>query len=411
MSNAYIYRKLIGEHWFVRNENPMTFEESDLYLDSKIKSIPDGKSFIFFTDAHCKGCNAMNSPAIIGYIRELSNAKKVIFGGDVLHREDNKYLGAEELLKFTNVMRSVAGQDYLYVFGNHDLNSANAPLDDVDTYRIEYQVLEKILFDRSGDRVTEDISEKIKYLDCTDEERKEILAFSRLHYYVDDDASKVRYIILEPGNQKENGRNGCIRNYFDVYNNSDLVMQYDWLYDTLLSTPEDYDVVVSGHAMLGYGGCKDILPGPLGVCKIISGFKTCSKVSVENPFPYYDNLAKYYAKGEHIYDFTSRKAKTNVVVIAGDVHSDAQTKAYYDENGNFVSATYQGEALPDTAVVVNTVLTDAYVCSKNYHNAGNPEMIKGTITEQAIDVVTFCENGIINFTRIGAGDDRKIIYK
>ena len=114
-------------------------------------------------------------------------------------------------------------------------------------------------------------------------------------------------------------------------------MQYDWIYQTLLSTPEDYDVVVTGHALLGNGSASDkILAGPLGMCKILSGFKTCSQVSVENPFSYYKKLAKYYANGEHIYDFTSRKSKSKVLVIAGDVHRDIQTKADYDENGNFV---------------------------------------------------------------------------
>lgn len=402
--NAYIYRKMIGEHWFTTNENPQGYDECDQYLDGKIKSIPEGKSFMFLTDPHCRDTNTMNSPAIIGYVREMTGIKKVIQGGDIVHREDDRYMGAAEIIKYTNIMRSVAGEDYIPVWGNHDINTANAPEDDVARYRIPYTEIEKILYSHLTDRKCEDISAKIAYLDCDDEDRRQILALSRLHFYIDDEEAKIRYIILETGCQIEAERNGCVTKYFDVYNNGDLVMQYDWLYEVLMNTPDDYDVVVSGHAMLGYGSSREIVSGPLGVCKILSGFKTCSKVIVENPFPHYEKLAKYYAKGEHVYDFTSRKRKSNVVVIAGDRHRDIQAKADYDENGNFVSTEYQGEALSETAVIVNVVQTDAYGCT----HRDEPEMKPGTNTEQCIEVVTICPDGNIKLTRIGAGQNREV---
>ncbi len=407
--DAYLYRKQLNDYWFGINANPQGFDECEEYLTAKIKSIPEGKSFIFITDTHNRDGNAEQSPALIGYIRALTNAKKVIMGGDILGREANRYLAVCELKKYINRMTDIAGKDLLMVFGNHDLNTANSPEELVEEHRIPYVEMEKALFSHTDERVCEDISEKIKYLKCSEEERQEILAFSRLHYYIDDKENKIRYIIVETGNQLEFGRNGCVTKYFDVYNNEDLVMQYDWMYETLMSTPEDYDVVVSGHALTGYCGHTNIWKGPLGICKILSGFKTCSKVTVDNPCVNYEKLAKFYAKGPHEYDFTSRKNKSNVVVIAGDTHIDVQAKADYDENGNFVSTPYiPGEKLNETAVIVNTTQPDSY---RNIFSERAYKMYKDTITEQCLDVVTICPDGNIKLTRIGAGEDRKIEYK
>ena len=39
------------------------------------------------------------------------------------------------------------------------------------------------------------------------------------------------------------------------------------------------------------------------------------------------------------------------------------------------------------------------------------KMQKGTITEQCFDVVTILPNGNIKLTRIGAGENREVLYK
>lgn len=410
-NNAYLYRKLIPEYWFEQTENPQDFNSCDQYLDARIKDIPEGKSFIFITDPHCRDTNAMHSPAIIGYIREMAGIKKVVQGGDVVHREPNRYMGAQEIIKYNNIMRSVAGKDYLAIFGNHDINTANAPVDNVPHHRIPYTEIEKILFGHLEGRVCEDISERISYLDCPKEDREEILAFSRLHFHLDDKENKVRYIVVETGCQIEAERNGCVTKYFDVYNNQDLVMQYDWLYETLLSTPEDYDVVITGHALVGYGLDRTIPAGPLGLCRMVSGFQNCEKFVMENPFPNKPNLCKFYAAGEHTYDFSSRKVRTNVVIIAGDTHDDTQALADFDENGKWAYiAPYNNQPLSKTGVVVTTVQDDA--CESGPHaREGTHLMTRGTKTEQCFDVVTICKDGNIKLTRIGAGKDRFVNVK
>ncbi len=420
-TTAYLYRKLIPDYWFDITEDPKSFDECDGYLDARIKAIPDGKSFIFIADPHCfdahkrplKPINVMNSTAIIGYIRAMTDIKKVVMGGDVIERGANKFLGLQEFLIYNNEMIAMTGKDYLVVHGNHDQNTPNIPTDkeSIDSFMIPYSVMNEKLFSHM-DRVCEDeerILKKLEKAGATEEQKKEYLAYSKLHYYVDDDKAKVRYIIIDSGTPGY-GRNGVVEELFGVYNNSEMILQYDFVAETLMSVPEGYNVALAGHALLGYEGNTKISDVMLGICKILSGYKTKSKISVRNVFSDNGKATKYYAAGMHEYDFTNAKGNPNVVVMAADIHMDVQTKADYDENGNFVSSPYDGGVLPTTAIIVNATQTDCiWGQTKRFPEINNP-MTEGTHTEQCFDIVTFLENGNIRLTRIGAGKDREVRY-
>ena len=421
-TTAYLYRKLIPDYWFDMIENPQSFEECDGYLDARIKAIPKGRSFIFVTDPHCfeahkrplKPINVLNSPAIIGYIRAMTGINKVVMGGDVIERGANKFLGLQEFLFYNNEMIAVAGKDYLVVHGNHDQNTPNIPMnkESIDNFMIPYTVMNDKLFSHITDRVCEDesiILAKLEKAGATDEQKKEYLAYSKLHYYVDDDENKIRYIIIDSGSPGY-GRNGVVEELFGVYNNSEMILQYDFVASALMTVPEGYNVAVAGHALLGYEGNTKISDVMLGICKLLSGYRTRSKIQVRNVFTGKENLEKYYAGGWHEYDFTNAKGNPNVVVMAADIHTDVQTKADYDENGNFVSSPYHGEILPETAIIVNATPTDCiWGQSLKFPERNNP-MTKGTHTEQCFDVVTFLDSGNIRMTRIGAGKDREVKY-
>ncbi len=416
---AYLYRRMIAEYWFEIEENPQSFDECDEYLDGRIKAIPKGKSFIFVADPHCfmahkrplEKINARNSVAIIGYVRAMTGIRKVIMGGDVLERGANRYLGLQELLIYNNEMVAMAGGDYIVVHGNHDQNTPNIPLDkeSVDRFMIPYSEMEKRMYSHL-ERVCEDegrILERLSAANATCEQKREYLAYSRFHFYIDDNDAKIRYIIVDTGTPGQ-GRNGVVEELFGVYNNGELILQYDWLYEVLMSVPKGYDVVVAGHALLNYGGRTDIAGVSLNVCKLLSGYRTRSKVTVNNPYGDNERLFRYYAKGAHEYDFSAAVGNSTVVVMAADVHSDAQTVADYDGDGNFVSKPYMGGILPETAIVVNSVQTDAWWgVSRKFPEKSCP-MVVGTRSEQCFDVVTICEDGEVRFTRIGAGQDRGI---
>ena len=422
-TSAYLYRKLIPDYWFDIVDNPQSFEECDQYLDARIKAIPQGKSFVFITDPHCfmahkrplDPINVMNSTAIIGYVRAMTGIKKVVMGGDVIERGANKFLGLQEFLIYNNEMIAMAGKDYLVVHGNHDQNTPNIPTDKeaIDSFMIPYTVMNQKLFSHIPDRVCEDegiILAKLEKAGATEEQKKEYLAYSKLHYYVDDNEAKVRYIMIDSGSPGC-GRNGVVEELFGVYNNGEMILQYDFVASALMGVPQDYDVVIAGHALLGYEGNTKISDVMLGICKILSSYKTKSKVSVRNIFTGNSKVEKYYDGGVHEYDFTNAKGSGNAVIVAADIHIDVQTKADYDENGNFVSSPYEGEVLPATAVVVNATQTDCIWGQVKKNIERNNPMEKGTHTEQCFDVVTFLDNGNIRFTRIGAGKDREVRYK
>ena len=192
-TNAYLYRKLIPEYWFETIDDPQSYDECDQYLDARIKAIPKGKSFVFITDPHCfmahkrplDPINVMNSTAIIGYVRAMTGIKKVVMGGDVIERGENKYKGLQEFLIYNNEMIAMAGKDYLVVHGNHDQNTPNIPTDkeSIEKFMIPYTVMNDKLFSHM-DRVCEDEERILAKLDAagaTDEQKKEYLAYSKLH--------------------------------------------------------------------------------------------------------------------------------------------------------------------------------------------------------------------------------------
>ncbi len=392
------YRSLLGDHWF-----------KDGYLDKKIQSIPEGKSFIFLADPHRSHGNLMKSPALIGYIRAKSDVKKVILGGDYVALEKTAALAIAEMDDYLSKIKEVAGDDLLVVMGNHDFNNANnnpnASVDEFKDRVVKYCDVEQVLMGDIKNRVCEDVSEKIAYLDCSDDEKQELIHYSRLHYYVDDPEQRIRYIMPNTGAPRICN---CVFKNFGVSVFNELILQFDWLYETLVSTPEDYDVVISAH-QLYFKQTNDFYPVVLQMLKLVSGFRAKCKVTVKNVHSDNPQVTAYYPAGEHEYDFTECKASGRVVILAADLHWDVQQMADFDSDGNYKSKLYEGESLSPTGVVVNVVQTDGY---KSVHNPQKAHpMTEGTNTEQCFDIVTICPDGNIKFTRIGAGVDREVKVK
>ena len=111
------------------------------YLDQKITSIPEGKSFVFITDTHWP-VNDKRSAQLISYVRKKTGISKVIFGGDILTRDENKEKAKETLDQYLQESINLFGTDYLPVFGNHDLNMANAK-GELDAMRLDWQDVEE----------------------------------------------------------------------------------------------------------------------------------------------------------------------------------------------------------------------------------------------------------------------------
>ncbi len=400
-SVAEYYKSLIPEYWF----EPIDTPDGTLpYLEAKIKSIPKGKSFIFLADPHrgaeWENTNKMHSPAIIGYIRAVTGIEKVVLGGDYINFDKTSEIAVKNIRDYIDIMSKPCGDGMIVVPGNHDLNNPH-PTEDYDVRTLSQRDLEKALMPYVKDAVFEDISERIAYLDCTEDERQELLAHSRLHYHIDDHNQKLRHIVINTGCPRIGN---TVFKYFGVSVSPEMILQYDWLYETLLSVPEGYDVAIHAHRLI-QNGLERLENYMLQMFKIVSAYRTRSKVTVKNLFSDNELVTGYYAAGTHEYDLTSAKGSGNVVILSADRHRDKQEMADYNDEGKFVSIPYNGEAVSPTGLVVNVTQTDAYRCFRPQNGV---EMVPGTVTEQCFDIVTVCPDGGVKLTRIGSGFDRFI---
>lgn len=392
-----LYKGELEPYWFENGGEV-------LGLDNCISSVPKGKSFIFLTDPHRREGlgNRMRSPALIGYIMAETGIKTTLLGGDYIGRLPYREMAEKEIESYLLEMSSVCGDGMLVAFGNHDRNTANAPPEAIGQYMIPYERLDSILFGRVKDRELEDVSERLEKLDCSDEIKRELMFHSRMHYFVDDKELKIRYILLDTGVRKA-GDIAFLT--YGVAQMDMIYMQFDWLYGVLCSAPEGYDVVIFGHYLYSWTE-KHLSAAAVELCKMISGFKTASKVSVNTGYSAEHKLEKFYKSGDHVYDFTGRKASGTAVILGGDTHWDTWEVADYGKNGEFTASAYHGEKLSKTAVVVSGLQSDAYGCVNYYENAVRME--PGTRTEQCFDIVTILPDGNVKMTRVGAGKSRFI---
>lgn len=399
--SAEHFKRLIPEYWFAPIDTP---EGKLPYLDAKIRSIPKGKSFIFLADPHRgaanENTNRMHSPAIIGYIRAVTGIDKAVLGGDYINFDKTKEIAVQNIRDYIDIMSEPCGDGMIVVPGNHDLNNPK-PTDDFDVRTVSQCELEKALMPYVKGAVFEDISEKISQFGCTEDEYQELLAHSRLHYYIDDNNQRLRHIILNTGCPRIGN---TVFKYFGVSVSPELILQYDWLYETLMSVPEGYDVAIHAHRLI-QNGLEHLENYMLEMFKIVSAYRTRSKVTVKNVFSDNELVTRYYAAGEHEYDLSEAKGSGNVVILSADRHRDKQEMADYNAEGKFVSTPYEGQPLSPSGLVVNVTQTDAYRCFRSDENRW---MLDGTVTEQCFDIVTVLPDGKVKLTRIGSGDDRAI---
>lgn len=388
--------------------NPNSYNDG-AYIDTKADEVSlANKNFIFITDVHWQS-NAQNSNKLIAYLRKKLHIKNVVHGGDILdYDRDNPYLASVHMREWVDEARSACGSGLLPVHGNHDVNTGSGRGDDkTEADIMPYAVAESIQLDGSKPYIVQETDEQIasRIASITfdsDADRQDVIAYYKLHYYCDDDKNKIRYIVLNHGTHL----NGVIYQYFNVRQFGEVFMQMDWLYETLMSTPNNYTVVVAMHAFINWANNK-VESGPLQVCNMLSGFRTKNascRVTNTNNIP-------NYAYGYHYYDFTNAPTPKGVLCIGGDMHWD-HAVVCRRRDGVYDSVTYtDAEAMHDDSIVVVHTQTDAYgrtYPSGTYVGDTYP-MTQGTVTEQCFDVVSMSDQDTYieaKFVRVGAGVDR-----
>ena len=411
------------------------------YLDDKIDSVPEGDSFIFITDVHYAG-NRKHSGELLDYVRRRLGIKTMIHGGDVENEAPIMANAAKQWLDFNRDYPLRMGGDFKQVCGDHDHNGRYAS----DGQAFSYQFVQRMMngyninelhYDTLYDEQVAQVAEQNNW---TDYEKKEYDAWKKMHYYFDDSTIKTRFIVLHTGWTGDVGLavdklgSGALSETNSTY------LQMDFLYHSLMTTPNGYNVVVVGHNVIGDRAYAVEVSGSSvsrynvnelewkgswqQIAKMLRAF---NGKTVTPSLSYRDWTGSGIQT--KTFDFTNAPTAHYAFCIGGDVHWDIMGKstgssetllpvaeATSVEHGIVTEGTISSSDILHVLTMADGLdrgyrciiappgagyndSTDSFLCA--------PAATTGTIDSQAFDIVTITDNAIY-FTRIGAGEDRVI---
>lgn len=327
------------------NQQPSSYW--DTYLDEKITEIQQaeqdlvtGDAFIFITDVHW-GDNKKRSPYLIEQIKRKTGVQKVFFGGDVpiAYGTSNKMMS--DVLDFNNQFRQLKRQRDLYsVIGNHDFTIKTSATDDTGT---TLPVSESYaLFGREFERYT-----NIKQ--------------NKMYYYVDNSATKIRYIFINTEESVDTTTPWGVQAKISQE-------QEDWLTNEALNVEDGWKIIAIGHV------------------------------------PIYPDAASYSSKLDILkqtFDGYNSRAKLDIISVDGVTATTDLTNA----KGQFV-AYLCGHNHKDEGFIENGIAFISTGCDANYKN-DTWNRTSRTTSEQLFDVFFYdTTKNNLKTIRIGAGEDR-----
>ena len=399
------------------------------YLDAKIRNIPNGKHFLFVTDTHIGYDNGMQlkETEIMAYVKAKLNAGTVVFGGDAVGQQDTPYKAAKELAVYSEDKFNAFGPDFIWCQGNHDANAninlANKIISS-EIYKRTTGIMSrygKAVFDTEGISI-------IKTLELSDSDKTEAIAWMNLHYYYDDNISKIRFIVLETGDGS-NGA-GIVGSAWSGWEN--LIGYNAFIGKALQTAPDGYDVVIVMHQLLPETSFTDNaeitqIPqkGIGNVFGMAAAFKNKATITITGDSTSQSSRPVLYALmrgtiGDGVtFDFSNRTAG-RIFIISGHFHMD---DAWIFQNSGSSPWYYAGKEYGQWDTLLNNAIlaiqTDrATINDKGSWAGGNKaphattapnntdEQRIGTKNEVLFDVVTITPDNKVVCTRIGAGNDR-----
>ena len=354
-SLAYLYRKEIAEQ-YTEYLTTQTSDIDDSYIDNRLESIPDGKHIIFFTDYHYQ-TNSHQSITMMEYVKaKLGGDVKVLFGGDYTDREPTKQSGLSIMRKFSRMCKNAFGaENFLPCLGDHDTNLANRT-ENLEQYALSYKDLRSYIGYIGGKANFENRDAELESF-VSEEDMQEMKDWMKLHYYVDSENEKIRFIVLAVAYHEYPT---LLKKYFgnpDYANFAPyrvlVALQAEWIYDVMMSTPEGWDVVMLAHK-IAYGagqtktGTEDwSLMNMTGACvELARLFKTKSNSSLYYDLPAedlvigssIDRFKTFLSDGRnHVFDFSNAPDIRHMVVLCGDNHWDSVTIRRNGGNIGFVN--------------------------------------------------------------------------
>ncbi len=410
-------------------------------IDTQLAKIPDGKSFIAFTDFHFELDGTRNSrkaTELMKYVKTIAGIDTVINLGDTYTGEPTISESKEIFdLSVGEYYYDVFGTDGLYAVGNHESNittwggakkdndeaagtvgkyAYDVLLPDTDIYDGTIANLygkEGFVFNDAlielADSGSITFSEVGPY--SAEQMKAEYIAWAKMHYYYDDTENGIRYIIYNSGNC------GITEKYTlgSQLWNSIYGTQIDFIANALMSVPSDYDVVLAGH-MLGHSTYnKNDNVRDVAIYKLLSAFKSGTSFNhIVSSSWGNENLAAVVGNATKSYDFSSKNFTGTIFTIGGHWHVDFSCVYGTDENGTYQSNQFytEGDETSEDAIFWIGLNNDCLEVLQDYEKEPTAvvEMMKGTNTENCFNVITITTDGDIVVTRFGAGEDRKFIY-
>ena len=224
-------------------------------LDAQMKKLPKGSSILFITDTHWNS-NTGHSTEQMKYVSEKTGIETVVFAGDCYDHADDKGEALRQLTLYTDLCLDAFGDDFHYIIGNHDANSwpvgkgyateEVALIPDTLIYKVtQSHIADKVVYDQVGIKTVQN------YPFESESQRKEAMAWMKMHWYRDIPSEKIRLITLETGNRGYTART--------LANNAEALFlaQTDFVAKALMSLPEGYNAVIVGHQMGLYKGEKN----------------------------------------------------------------------------------------------------------------------------------------------------------
>ena len=177
------------------------------YLDSKIEKIIANKqentitkSFYYITDLHWKK-NARHSPQLVEAIKQKTEIKDIVFGGDYIEEAYEKKSDAIKIM--SDCVSAFKTDDYVAILGNHDMNTTSSKV----------------------------------YEELSDREAIKVLNKGRVeesYFNIDDEENKI----------------GCIYLNTNCFNNS--CPQISWFEQKIMMYSSDWTVLVFMHEYNDY---------------------------------------------------------------------------------------------------------------------------------------------------------------
>lgn len=300
-------------------------------------------AFWFFTDSHNK-YNSGYTGKLLRYMANATGVRRVINGGDILDYQNSQ---SEITALFDGFTSDVVNHfpDMMLAAGNHDRNPYGTP---VLTDAQYYEQFFSHMAQHGADGKT--------------------------YYYVDDDALKVRFLVVD---SRETSIAYSISNG-DAAEKAYAQAEAQWIYDTLNATPQGYTVIAISHVM--WWGASQFPEGSA----IIGSSSMSQLCTVLNA---YNNRASGNEWGI-AYNFANAKGNASYVQT-GHTHID-------------YSQVISG------VLAVSTAADSYYYANKRPDNIAHE---LGTTTENAFDLVIVKPSaGTVKNIRVGAGSNRLFNY-